>query len=129
VIARAARGASTSKTESRCGKSPRFDAGNPHRKPEIHSGETRTTVHSGETRTTLDISGRGSDDNNAAAPDPLSARSRSAPHSAVASEHAKRTPTDLNGHSKPIATTQLIKILRARGWVPPEEIASREPER
>jgi hypothetical protein len=59
VIARAARAASTSKTENQCGKIPRFDAGNPHRKAEIHSGETRTTGLGGETRTTLDISGRG----------------------------------------------------------------------
>jgi hypothetical protein len=57
VIARAARAASTSKTENQCGKTPRFDAGNPHRKAEIHSGETRTTGLGGETRTTLDISG------------------------------------------------------------------------
>jgi hypothetical protein len=56
-IARAARAASTSKTENQCGKTPRFDAGNPHRKAEIHSGETRTTGQGGETRTTLDISG------------------------------------------------------------------------
>ena len=114
--------APAAKTEIRWGKTPRFDGGNPHPKPEIHSGETHTTAHSSETPTTLDISGRGSDDNNAAAADPPFACSRSAPHSAVASEHAKRTPTDLNGHSKPIATTQLIKILRARGWVPPEKI-------
>src|SRR6516162_1720149 len=32
--------------------------GNPHRKRQIHSGETRTTGHSGETHTTLDISGQ-----------------------------------------------------------------------
>lgn len=37
---------------------------------------------------------------------------------AVASEQATRPLTGLNGHSKPIASTQTTEIMRARGWVP-----------
>ena len=44
-----------------CGKKSDFGAGNPHRKPEIHSREIHTTGHSGKTPTTLDMLGRGCD--------------------------------------------------------------------
>jgi len=46
------------KIKSQCGKKPNPSAGNPHRKRQIHSGESHTTGHSGETHTTLDISGQ-----------------------------------------------------------------------
>jgi len=57
-IARTARIAAPRKIKTQCGKKPNFSAGNPHRKRQIHSGETHTTGHSGETHTTLDISGQ-----------------------------------------------------------------------
>jgi len=56
-IARAARIAPPRKTKSQYGKISNPSTGNPHRKRQIHSGESRTTGHSGESRTTLDISG------------------------------------------------------------------------
>jgi hypothetical protein len=84
-IARAARAASTSKTENQCGKTPRFDAGNPHRKAEIHSGETRTTGQGGETRTTLDISG-------GARSALLNSAVASAPYKTVQNDLAPRRP-------------------------------------
>jgi hypothetical protein len=89
--------------------------------------ETGGTSPPPETGGTLDISGGGSDDNHAAEADPLSARSQSAPHGAAASEHAKRTPTDLNGHTRPIASSHLAEIVRARGWAPQDKAADREP--
>jgi len=57
-IARSARIPAPRKIKTQCGKKPNFSAGNPHRKRQIHSGETHTTGHSGETHTTLDISGQ-----------------------------------------------------------------------
>ena len=57
-LARSARTVRSSKTKSQWGKIPIFGGGNPHRKPQIHTGETPTTSHTGETPTTLDISGR-----------------------------------------------------------------------
>jgi hypothetical protein len=57
LIARTARIAPPQKIKSQCGKKPIPSPGNPHRKRQIHSGESRTTGHSGESRTTLDISG------------------------------------------------------------------------
>jgi hypothetical protein len=129
AIARAARSTIGSKTQNQCRKTPNFDVGNRHRKARIHSTETITTAHTPETVTTSISRGGESEDDTRVNTDPPLACSRSAPHGAVASEHAKRTPTDLNGHSKSIASTQLAEILRARGWAPPEEIASQEPGR
>jgi hypothetical protein len=107
------------KTEIQCGKTPSFGAGNPHRKGQIHSGETPTTGHSGETPTTLDISGRESEDNNAVEAAPPFVRSRSAPQSAVASERTGRQPDHLNGHSPELkASPQLVKSVCARDWAP-----------
>jgi hypothetical protein len=128
-IVRAARSASTPKTKNQCRKTTVFDDGNRHRKQESPVPVSGTTGPPPETITTSISRGRATESASSADTAPPLARSRSAPHSAVASEHAKRTPTDLNGHSKPIATTQLAKILRARGWVPPEEIAGRKPGR
>jgi hypothetical protein len=109
--------ASAAKTENQSGKNPSFGAGIPHRKPEIHRGETHTTVHSGETGTTLDISGRGSDDNDATEADLLSVRSRSAPRGAVASEHGRGPTQKFEGTSKLTASPQLSELVRARGWL------------
>jgi hypothetical protein len=132
AIARAARKASApvpEKAKSQCRKTTVFDDENRHRKGQIHTPETITTAPPPETVTTS-ISGEGDGgDTKARETVPPLACSRSAPHGAAASEHAKRTPTDLNGHSKPTVTTQLAEILRARGWVMPEEIASRKPRR
>jgi hypothetical protein len=61
--------------------------------------ETGGTSPPPETEGTLDISGRGGDDNHVSEADPLSACSRSAPQSTVASEHAGRRPDGLNGQS------------------------------
>jgi hypothetical protein len=61
MIATAARRASDGrarKTESQWGKTPCFSGGNPHRKRQIHSGETPTTGHGGKTPTTSKLSGR-----------------------------------------------------------------------
>jgi hypothetical protein len=81
--------------------------------------ETGGTGPPPETGGTLDISGRGSDDSHAAEADPLSARSRSAPQNAVASEHAGRRPEHQNGHaSKLKASPQLERSVCARGWAP-----------
>ena len=57
-LAQSARTVRPSKTKSQWGKIPIFGGGDPHRKPQIHTGETPTTSHTGETPTTLDISGR-----------------------------------------------------------------------
>jgi hypothetical protein len=79
--------------------------------------ETGGTSPPPKTEGTLDISGRGSEDNYAPEADPLSARSRSAPHGAVASEQAMRPPTDLNGHSPTLAASaELVKFVRSREW-------------
>ena len=40
------------RTKSQCGAVPNFSGGDPHRKDQIHTGETPTTCHSGETPTT-----------------------------------------------------------------------------
>jgi hypothetical protein len=109
--------APAAKTEIQWGKTPQIGGGNPHRKPGIQSGETHTTAHSSETPTTLDISGRGSEDNNAAEGRPAFACSRSAPHSAVASEHAGRPPDHLNEHSPALkASPHLERSVRTHGW-------------
>jgi len=58
VLAVAAR-RSSRKNRKPVGGKTRFSAGNPHRKTQIHSGETHTTSQGGETHTTFYISGRG----------------------------------------------------------------------
>jgi hypothetical protein len=81
--------------------------------------ETGGTSPPPETGGTLDISGRESDDRNAAKADPLSACSRSAPQSAVASEHAGRRPDHLNGRSPKLKPSpQLERYVCARRWAP-----------
>jgi hypothetical protein len=89
-LARSARTVRPSKTKSQWGKIPIFSGGNPHRKPQIHTGETPTTSHTGETPTTLDISGR--DEHTWKRLSVDRAIAKRAPQGAVASE---RTPTTL----------------------------------
>ena len=121
-IARAARASSgrvPEKAKSQCRKTPVFDDGNRHRKAKTPVPETVTTGPPPETVTTS-ISGEGAAETASSADTaPPLACSRSAPQSAVASEHAGRRPDHLNGRSPKLKPSpQLERSVCARGWAP-----------
>jgi hypothetical protein len=84
-LAQSARTVRASKTKSQWGKIPIFGGGFPHRKRQIHTGETPTT---------LDISGRGH--HTWKQPQPDRAIAKRAPQGAVASKRTV-TPLRVNG--------------------------------